>query len=351
MVANRSSRWSFNRWKRLREFSEYQFEGDGVRYRGNWFRPGDVLLANVNLDGNGVYTSLSDPKNFSSHSAFVAILQDAGRSFPAVIETYEKGVRAVPLSVFLGPRFSAYVEVYRSRRMSSDHAKLVNASALAFTENVKGYNFDSEDSDRQYMSCTSVGRFLLQDAGLPPVPTKSSIGAPGIVRNLTKVGYTFFSFFAPVDYLLDEAMYCVGWIDNNQFSRLLTRELVDRKFREQFASRDLDPRKFPRMWRLNLWGIRHIRRQTLFGRLLAVATGFNHISLPKGPDELISVITLVESQLGKVIDRVHSPVEQRLTNEIFFDVERFADDPGVQAMLSENMNLPWLVSKFTDDPR
>ena len=71
-----------------------------MRYRGVEFTPGDVLLANVNLDGNGVYTTLSDPKSFSSHSAFFAVLKHDGRRFPVVVETYEKGLRPVPLSVF-----------------------------------------------------------------------------------------------------------------------------------------------------------------------------------------------------------------------------------------------------------
>jgi len=346
--ANRSSSWPFSRWKERKEYSKYEFEDDGVHYRGVFFRPGDVLLANVNLDGNGVYTSLSDPKGFSSHSAFLAILKDDGDRFPAVIETYEKGVRAVPLNVFLGPRFSSYIEVYRCKALSSRNSELINSSALNIIESVNGYNFDSEDKDRQYMSCTSVGRFLLQDAGLEPVKTKSSICVPTIVNNLKKVGYTYFSFFAPVDYLLDENFYCVGWVDNNQFTKLLARELVDRQFREQFSQRELNPSEFPLMCRINSWGIRHIRRQTPIGKLISLIEGFDHINLPKGPDELIAVITQVESQLGKAIKKIHTFVEEHVRHRAYFDLENVAADERIRATLEDNLKLAWLKASVTN---
>ena len=347
ITANRSSPWTFSRWKERKEYSEYEFEGDGIHYRGVFFRPGDVLLSNVNLDGNGVYTSLSDIKNFSSHSAFVAILEDNDARFPAVIETYEKGVRAVPLNVFLGPRFSSYSEVYRCKRITSRNTELLNRAALKLIESVKGYNFDSEDQDREYMSCTSVGRFLLQDAGLEPVKTRSSITAHTIVKNLAKVGYTHCAFFAPVDYLLDNNNYCVGWVDNNQFTRLFARELVDRCFRDQFAKRELNPRKFPLMYRINLWGIRHIRRQSLIGKFIGLIEGFDHINLPKGPDELIAVVTLVESQLGKAIRDINTYVEEHVKHHDYFDLESVAADGRLRAMLEDKLSLPWLEASMT----
>ena len=344
IVANRGSSWPFRKWKRNHAFSQYQFDGDGVLYRGVHFRPGDVLLTNVNLDGNGVYTSLSDPKGFSSHSAFFAIFEENDRRYPVVIETYEKGVRPVPLNVFLGPRFSAYAEVYRHKDLSAENTEAVNRAARAIINEVSGYNFDSEDKDRSYMSCTSVGRFLHSDAGLQPAVTKSFIQIPRVQENLRRLGYTFFKIFAPVDYMLDEQFFCIGWIDNNQLSSLIACELVDQEFRRQFSQRRIRPEKFPFPHKINRWGIRHIRAQNLIGRLIGGVTGFDHNSLPKGPDDLLAVITLAEAQIGKSITKMKPILEHILEDLEELDMNNLTAHSLVTRTLKESLNLPWLPS-------
>ncbi len=339
-IANRNSPRSLKKWKQNPAFSRYRFSGDGVRYRGVFFRPGDVLLTNVNLDGNGVYTSLSDPKGFSSHSAFFAILEDQGRRFPVAVETFEKGVRPVPLNVFLGPRFCAYAEVYRHQELSSSRAEAINRAAVCIINDVKGYNFDSEDDDRDYMSCTSVGRFLHEDAGLRGARTSSELCAGNVQENLSRLGYTFFKFFAPVDYLLDQRFRCVGWVDNNQIDRLLARELVDRAFREQFVTRKIRPEKFPFPYRINRWGIGQIRRQTLIGKIIGLVHGFDHVSLPKGPDDLLAVITLVEKQLGRSIVNTRRAMIHELEKMDHLDMQQLG--ANYSASLRQWLNLRWL---------
>lgn len=340
--ANRSSAWPFRRWKRRPEFSVYQFEGDGVNFRGIHFRPGDILLANVNIDGNGVYTTLSDPTRFSSHAAVFAILEDSGRRYPAVMETYEKGVRAVPLNVFLSARFCAYVEVYRHKDLRERQASAINESAPAMLDRVCGYNFDSKADDRDYVSCCSVGRLLHIDAGLEPASCKSRIRHPRIQANLEALGYTFFDFFAPVDYLLDPNFHCVGWVDNHQFEDLLARELVEGHFRDLFMSRRLNPDRFPFMARVNRWGIRHIRRQSLAGKAIGLVEGFDNRSLPKGPDHLMAVITIAEAQLGRAIRRTRHWLRGLDHAPDRFSLREFSRRPEVRAHLEENVQFRWL---------
>lgn len=342
ITANRSSAWPFEKWQNIKEFSEYEFEGDGVRYRGVFFRPGDIVLSNVNLDGNGLYTALADPKSFCSHSAVFAILQDQHRRFPALIETFEKGVRAVPLNVFLGPRFSSYTEVYRHRSLGAGHVERVNQAALEATRSVNGYNFDTEDRDRTYMSCSSVGRFLLQDAGLDRIQTKSHIRHPQIQKNLGELGYTFFRFFAPVDYLLDEKLSFVGWIDNNQFDRLLARELIESHFRHIFSQKEISVGKFPFMSRINYWGIGQMRRRTPLGKIISLVEGFDHVNLPKGPDRLLSVITLAEAQIGSAIRRTGPFVRDYIDGLSSFDLGHVMSDEEVRKIVEKNLRLPWL---------
>ena len=340
---NRSSDWPFVKWKQIPEFSQYPFEEDGVHYRGVFFRSGDIFLSNVNLDGNAVYTALSNPKSYCSHAAVFAILQDGSRRFPAVVETYERGVRAVPLNVFVGPRYVSYTEIYRHQGLRSEHRERINSAAIELIENVKGYNFDTEDSDRHYMSCTGVARFLYQDAGLERIAAKSQLAERRICSNLHKLGYTFFDpFFAPVDYLLNENFSAIGWIDNNQFDKLLTRELIESRFRDMFSQREIKLNKFPAMHRINEWGIGHIRRQTALGRIISRVEGFDHISLPKGPDKLMAVITLVEAQIGKAIRKTHPFVKTYLAGQQGLDLQSVMADESVQKTLARNLKLPWL---------
>ncbi len=342
IVANRSSAWTFRRWKHDVAFSQYRFDGDGVHYRGVHFRPGDVLLTNVNLDGNGVYTSLSDPKGFSSHSAFFAVLEDGARRYPVVIETYEKGVRPVPLNVFLGPRFSAYTEVYRHRDLSTDNTTAFNSAAGAIFDRVAGYNFDTEDEDRSYMSCTSVGRFLHRDAGLRPAVTRSRIRNPRIRENLSRLGYEFFNIFTPVDYLLDDRFTCCGWVDNGQFSNLLARELVDREFRRQFSERSLRPEKFPFRYPINRWALRQIRARTTVGRAIGRIIGFDSDSLPKGPDDVIAVITLAEARIGRSITKVKGVLDKILRDLEDVEMQQLITHPRVRTAVADSLVLPWL---------
>lgn len=340
--ANRDSPWPFERWKRRPEFSMYEFADGGVNFRGVHFLPGDVLLSNVNIDGNGVYTTLSDPTRFSSHAAVFAILEDGDRRFPAVIETYEKGVRAVPLNVFLGAGFCAYVEVHRHKDLDASHGTSINRSAVDMMKRALGYNFDSRSDDRDYVSCCTVGRLLHLDAGLEPVRARSRVDDPAIRANLRKLGYTSFDFFAPVDYLLDANFQCVAWVDNHQFEDLLARELVEGYFRELFMTRTLNPKRLPLMGHINRWGIGHIRRRSLLGRAISAVEGFDHVSLPRGPDPLMAVITVVEAQLGRVVRQTRRWLDGMEPPEGYFSLKDFSRRPAVRQHLESSLKPAWL---------
>ncbi len=344
IVANRGSSTPFEKWRENDLFSRYAYEGEGVRYRGVTFRPGDVLLANVNLDGNGIYTALSEPRSFSSHSAFFAILDHGARRLPVVIETYEKGVRPVPLSVFLGPRFCSYVEVYRHSDYRPDHAARINQSAAGFINSVKGYNFDSEDQDPTYMSCGAVGRFMHQAAGLKPARTISKLTNPQIRKNLEKVGYSYFNYFGPVDFMRNDFFENVGLVDNNQLPQLLARELIDRDFQRNFAGGSLDPSKFPLMFKLNRWGIGQMRRQTLIGRLVAQIEGFTADNLPRGPDDLLAMILIAEKQVGSAIAKTRAVVEEILEDYQTLDMPAFTADERIRQAVQQYFNPSWMRS-------
>lgn len=340
---NRSSAWPFAKWRQMPAFAEYRFEGDTVHYRGLQLQPGDVLLANVNLDGNSVYTSLSEPKGYCPHAAVFAILRADGKRFPAVVETYEKGLRAVPLNVFLNARYVAYAEIYRHHALRPEDGEQVSAAAHEAIAEARGYNFYTCDPDPHYVSCTSLAQVVYQRLGLPRIASVSTIGHPGIQENLKRLGYHAFDpFFAPVDFLLNPDFRCVGWVDNNQFPRLLARELVEVGFRRLFERGQLDTRKMPLAHHINHWGIRHMRRRTPLGRVISKVMGFDHLNLPRGPDPMLAIIAPVEADLGRAVRKLVPLVHRYLEGREVFVLDTMLADPEVQAAIDATVRLRWL---------
>lgn len=342
--ANRASRWRLERWLAIPAFSEYAFEGEGVRFRGLEFRPGDVILANVNLDGNFIYSAYPDPKCVFPHAAVVVFFLREGRRYPAVVETYERGVRAVPLAVFLNARFLAYAELFRHRDVRPDHAGPLAEAAEAMVRDTRGYNARSWDDDRAYLSCTSVGRFLLEDVGVGGVGPRSRIAHPRVRENLLAVGYGDFDpFFAPVDYLTNPLLSFQGVVDNGQFLRLLARELVERRFRRLFEERRLVPDRLPLMNGVNRFVLRHVRGRSALAPLVTLASGWTARNLPKAPDALLAGITPAEHQLGAAVRSIVPALGDRLGGVARFDLEEFLADRWTERLLDGAVRLPWLV--------
>ena len=341
--ANRDSPWSWQKWTAIPAFSEYAFHGDMVSFRGLELQAGDVILANVNLDGNMVYSALSDPKGVYTHSAVLVFLRDGERRFPAVVETYEKGVRAVPLAVFLNARFLAAAEVYRHRDVGPEHSGAFSEAAEAMIRDTRGYNCASWDDDRTYLSCTSVGRFLLEDVGVDGVEPRSAISHPQIRRNLQRVGYQDLDpFFAPVDYLLNPRFGFVGAIDNHQFARLTARELVEHRFRTAFEKVELDPSLLPFMQRVNHFALTQMRRQSPIGKVIGVATGFTDVNLPKGPDSMIAGIQPAEHQLARAVTRMIPEVEAYVARRGDFRFREILEDGEIREKLVRYLSPRWL---------
>ena len=340
---NRVSLWPFQRWKEIRAFGEHEFTLGGVRYRGLEMAPGDMILANANLDGNFVFSSLPDPKGLFSHAAVFVILEEEGRRYPAVVETYERGVRAVPLSVFLNARYVAYAEIYRHRGVTSDHHAGLAEAAMRVVRETRGYNFHSCDTARDYISCTSLGRILLEDVGLPPVEPRSGVVNPGILRTLDYIDYRGVDpFFAPVDYLLNPDFRFVGFVDNNQVHRVVAREVVEAVFRERVARGTLGHRRLPLPYYLNLWAIGQVRRGTTVGRVISRFAGFDAESLPKGPDPTIAIIPPAERELTRAVRRVLPYVEERLEGLEELDFLAFLRDPDVRRTAANGLGMVWL---------
>lgn len=340
---NRDSRWTFARWSKQRAFADYRFEADGVRYRGLLLRPGDLILPNVNLDGNFVYSALSDPKGFCPHAAVFVILQARGRRWPAVIETYEKGLRAVPLCMFLNARYISYAEIYRHRDLDGVSVAHVSDIAYAALAMARGYNFNTLDDDRSYVCCTQVARQLYQDLGLPVLEAFGAIVDPGVRDSMTRLDYPHLDvFFTPVDFVRSELFGLVGWVDNGEPAKLMARELVEQRFRERFSRGNLDPARLPRMVRLTHFAIRQVRARTLLAPLISAVTGFDHITLPKGPDRILAIVEPLQAELARAVRGILPDVERHLAQIDDLDLHAVLAHPGLRKRVDALLPMRWM---------
>lgn len=158
----KSSDWGPVGWTQLKGLSQYDFQQDGLHFRGLILQPGDILIVELNENAGGFYSAFTTPRSYLPHFAFYATLQRDGNDFPAAIEIHEKGIRAVPLNVFLSPRFTSYVEVYRLRNKPESLESKIRTSIENIVTEPHGYNFYPHLRSSKYLTCATVGEFLLE---------------------------------------------------------------------------------------------------------------------------------------------------------------------------------------------
>ena len=338
IFGNVPSRCTYERWSKMPDCAEYAFEGEGVHYRGIHFLPGDFLITNVNRDGNGVYTAVVEPRSYGYHMGVFAILQENGRRLPAVLETYKLGVRAVPLHSFVAPKFSSFVEVCRLKSPPEGFYARMNEKAAGMPSAIKGYCFDTEDPDRSYISCTTVATHLSELAGGPTIRAKSRyIQEPRVQKNLETFDLVQPAFLGMADYLIDERVESVGVIDNGQFQRNVTRELLERQFVRIFRNFELDLSLLPVMFALNRFGVRHMRAGTWLGKLIGVPYGLNKENLPKGPEKVLAVIEIYEHIIAAAVKKADARLALLWDSSKLIDIDALERDHEIESLLKSTL--------------
>lgn len=306
MVANRRSRVKAKDWLDKEEFSRYQFTDDGVIYRGMELYPGDMVLSSVNLDGNGVYTTLVEPKGYAYHYGIIAIVEHHQRRFPIVLETYEHGVRLVPLHQFFSAKFNCYFEIFRLLHPPAHYFAEINRLALEIPKKVKGYNFDTEDPDHSYLACTSVATYLFKELGLTPISTKSHYSShPQVLKNLAEIELKTGPFLSPWDFIASPRTVCVGVWDNNFFLLNICRELCEREMDYIFKNRHFTLSPAPLLYYFNSFGVKQIQRDTILGKIIGKAVGFNKDNLPCASHKVLGMIEIYEHTMEKAVQRLY----------------------------------------------
>jgi hypothetical protein len=114
------------------------------------------------------------------------------------------------------------------------------------------------------------------------------------------------------------------------------------RFRERFSRGRLDPARLPLTVRLLHFGSRQIRARTLLGTLVSVVTGFDHITLPKGPDRILAIVEPLEAELGRAVRGILPDVERHLAPIDDLDLHAVLANPGLRKRVDALLPMRWL---------
>ena len=349
----KGSKHVWESWSKDERFSLEYYEHDEpseVRVHGVAFRPGDVILLDQNqAAGDGIMASVVDEPRLAAHVGAVVFLKKEGKIFPAVLEIHEFGMRAIPLSLFLAPRFTNYAEVFRPKHTPEGWADKVADTAAELMTRPHAYDLWANEDDDRFLTCSAVALHLLKSSGAALPTVRSTLGSRGHLRdNLAVLGVTREKYLMPGDFARDERFQMVGVVDSRRLMQNLVNELFTLGFAGLLRDRVLDPAKFPFSFRLNRWGLGQLERGSLAGRLLVWWFGFTLDTLPSGPKDLMALYKVLEPRLakgGKGLSRGFTcPLELRdfSDHDLEFmtgliSIHRLSATPEVQGQVAEQL--------------
>jgi hypothetical protein len=329
---------SFFAWRRRPEFAQsaYQESGGAVMYRGVRLEPGDVFLANLASDSDGIYTTLAEGRRSFSHVAVYVPLEVEGKKFPAVIEIHDEGVRAVPLRFFLSDKFVSYAEVYRYRRMPPAARARLGAEALKMIQEVHGFDFYMNESQSVYLTCALTASQLFRRAGLETVAEGSRYD-PQKLANIHFLGADSGlgrKLLFPDDFSRSPKLRLVGYVDNDRFLQKMARDLVRDRVQELFVTERLDEKRFPWDFRVYRFAVSSIQNRSWTAPLFLKVLGFRADNFPSGPAMFLA---LAKPAFERVEESSRTLAKALATNEAKLrdarSWEALEADPDVRAMV------------------
>jgi hypothetical protein len=313
------------------EFSRYCRDGAQVVYDGIHFQAGDLLVADLNEKVNGLYSGITEPRSYAAHFGMFVLLKRNGIEFPSVVEISEAGVRAVPLSTFLSPRYVRYVEVFRITNLTSEDSERLNQAALTAISEPHGYSFYTGDPNQKYLTCAEVGALLMKKAGLEPIEPQTRF-LDAADPNLAALGLPNRTFLSPTDYVTSDRVQFVGVVDHQNWVESIANELLVSRFRHYMTTEPIHLERLPTEYWVNLWEIHQIEKKTPIGYLFMRLEGFSTSNFPDGPEQLIAAINPIGEEIEKEEKPLRVILHSRLDPEApisLHDLESTGDLPSL----------------------
>ncbi len=340
------SAWPYERWAVGGDFAleKYDYEGDGVvNFRGIPFRSGDLVAIDQNVaSGDGNFTSLLEEPRLASHTGLFVILERGGRRYPSVLDVHEKGLRAVPLSIYVHPNFANHIEVLRPKVVPPGWTELIETASARFLGEPHAYDLWTLEEDPRYVTCTVAPLHLYRQTGAS-VPIHRGTVSRGLLKeNLELLGFKADKFLVATDYLRDPGFSWVGMFSAMRIEQTVINDIFSSHMGYTLRRKKFDPSKFPWMYHVNRWALRQMGSSwNPIGWAFRSAFGFTSENFPTGPANMIALYKEWEGRLekgGKWLREV-SRCPQMLecgANGLacapgIFSISAFENDPAVRA--------------------
>jgi hypothetical protein len=346
------TKWSeFKKWEGDKEFSNYDIDGESVSFHGMTLQTGDVLVGDLDSLTHAISGSFRTPSEVASHSAIFVMMKDGARSIPTVFDVHESGLRATPLSLFLGEKVSAYMEVYRSVTPGPAgwQAALRNAfvDALARGEAFP-FDFETNDTDRQAYICTELVEEFRMRAGMPPV-RRLSHTFDWAQRNLSLLGEMSPTYLVPNDFATNGQFKMVGYIHSAKAGQEALAWLAADLVGERFRTSTLNVERLQKKLKSNMKIIEKMRKGSFFGKLFLHIAHIPQDSFPSGSPLLIAASVYFDKKVDSGAERCSNHIfnscykyfraEFKDQDPRSFSISDFIANPENRARLGEELSF------------
>ena len=302
--ASRASDWTTERILSTPALSRYQRDQQGhVIFRGLHLAPGDLLLVNLANPSEGLFTSFTKTTNYASHLALYVELRNGNHLYPCVFESYEHGIRIVPLITYFNPSHTHFVEIYRFRSQPKNATLKLDKAVISALAKPHGFNIHIDEAKSQngkYITCTTAITRILLQAGFA-IPTQSTPIAPFVQSNLERLGIYARQFLTPSDFMHMPQLQVLGWIDNQHWQLKLSSFLAVSLFNQAISTRILEPRH-DGAYMIYRFGSKNILQDTfVLGGLLRWFFGFTPDNFPAGPADGLAFVLRVEEEMDAAV--------------------------------------------------
>ena len=251
----------------------------------------------------GIFTAIAEQRSLYSHGAMIVILNRKWGRLPVVVDIHERGIRAVPLHHFLGPKVLAYGEIYRMVQRPTEMLVRLQKAFELLTSEEHPYDLTGSE-DRKALSCVETLSYIFELAGEQKIEIRSRI-QDAIYANILRFGRLDYQYMQmPNDVLLDERFEFLGYIDNVQsIEHQVSNEIFLDLFREKMMQKKVKTRKDLARFFGEI-AIDQIRNERSFlGGFLLGVTGFNRENFPAGDKGLLAAVNAIEHVFNKAMTR------------------------------------------------
>jgi hypothetical protein len=295
------------------ELAAYETMDGQVIVRESSFITGDILLTNQNTDSDGLFSTLLDRHIHFAHAALYFLLTINEKSFPAVIEMNEFGIRVVPLKAFLSKHFNTYIEVYRNSHELNTLQKL-NLSAAALEILAEEHSFDiyQDRTQNKYVNCARTVELVYKRAGID-FNLGNSLYHQDTFHNLEVLGIEASknkNLLMPDDFSRSKEFKLIAAISNGDVRELVARNLVRTHLQEIWRNQILAKEQYSLIIKLQNKVISLIQKDNLYSALVLKLLRMKKSSFPSGPADFLSLVPYTDRQMLIAVRHIKDFLDQ-----------------------------------------